>query len=146
MHQGERGTGDLFTHTVSLANGLRERRLPGPEIAVQCDDERRIDLPTEPSSPFHELGFGQRRGAVGRERRQQVVARRAHLATLSSKSWSRSVAASSKSMLAAASFICSSSIRASASRSIAAYPRAGSATLAFSFSTRASATRVMNRT
>src|SRR5437867_1165259 len=112
MHDSERRTRHLFLHTVADTDRTSECRLPRPKIAIERNDQWWIDLATEPLSPAHQLRLCERQLSFGNERWQQLVAR--HFATFNSNSWSRSVAASSKSILAAASFICSSSIRTSA--------------------------------
>ena len=101
VHEREGRARDLVTNAITGADRTGERCLARAQVAVEGNKEWRIDLPTEWRSPLRQFPLRQRQPSFGGERRKQILP--AHFAaTLSSNSWSRSVAASSKSMLAAA--------------------------------------------
>ena len=75
VHQREGGTRDLPGHSVALADGLHERRLPCAELARQRDHDRWMCRAAEAMSPIAERVPVHGERAVVRQHRDQWLVR-----------------------------------------------------------------------
>src|SRR5260221_1780059 len=76
MHQRERGARDLVRYAIPRADRLHQRRLAGPQLAGDGDDERRMGRAAEAPAPVAELALGHGQMSVVGERWDDWLLRR----------------------------------------------------------------------